>query len=86
MKNPQSPNPSTKIAGTAKSRFGEGPELLTTKEAARLLGLSQSTLNKLRVYGGGPRYLKLTRRVRYSIDDLNSWLNDRRRNSTSEAA
>lgn len=59
-------------------------DVFTTKEAAALVGLSVPTLNKLRVYGGGPNFLKLGRAVRYRRSDLNSWLTARVRRSTSE--
>jgi Helix-turn-helix domain len=49
-------------------------ELLTTPEAARFLKLSESFLAKARVRGGGPRYRKLFRSVRYSKTDLLLWL------------
>lgn len=54
-------------------------------EAAAYVGLSVSTLNKLRVFGGGPAFLKLGRRVVYDSRDLNDWLECGRRRSTSEA-
>ena len=54
-------------------------------EAAAYVGLSVSTLNKLRVFGGGPAFLKLGRRVVYDSRDLNDWLERSRRRSTSEA-
>ncbi|MFK5981011.1 MAG: helix-turn-helix domain-containing protein [Rhizobiaceae bacterium] len=57
---------------------------LTTKEAARFLVLKANTLEKMRVYGGGPIYRKHGRYVRYHIDDLNAWSNQRIRNSTSD--
>ena len=38
---------------------------LTTPEAAAYMGLAVSTLNKWRCHGGGPRYSKLGRAVRY---------------------
>ena len=50
---------------------------LTTKQAARLLGLSVSTLNKWRCYGTGPRFLKLGRAVRYRRPDLDAFISDR---------
>ena len=43
---------------------------LTTREAARFLKLRPNTLEKMRVYGGGPIYRKHGRHVRYHIDDL----------------
>ncbi|MBL4696450.1 MAG: helix-turn-helix domain-containing protein [Rhizobiaceae bacterium] len=56
----------------------------TTKEAARFLVLKANTLEKMRVYGGGPIYRKHGRYVRYHIDDLNAWSNQRIKNSTSD--
>jgi excisionase family DNA binding protein len=60
------------------------PSFLPTSEAARVLGLSASTLAKLRLTGGGPIYSKLGRRVLYRIDDLEEWVRARRYGSTSE--
>jgi predicted DNA-binding transcriptional regulator AlpA len=53
-------------------------------EAASRTGLSVSTLNKLRVFGGGPTFVKLGRRVVYDPADLDAWLAARKRRSTSE--
>jgi predicted DNA-binding transcriptional regulator AlpA len=58
---------------------------LSVAEAAAYLGLSVSKLNKLRVYGGGPSFFKLGRRVAYDTGDLDHWLAGHRRRSTSEA-
>lgn len=57
---------------------------LTVAGAAAYIGLSASTLNKLRVFGGGPVFLKLGRRVVYDPADLDIWLCARRRRSTSD--
>jgi predicted DNA-binding transcriptional regulator AlpA len=57
---------------------------LDTSAASRHLGLSKSTMEKLRVYGGGPRFLKLGRLVRYRIEDLEDWLGERLVASTSD--
>lgn len=62
------------------------PQRLPVYEAANYLGLSSSTLNKLRVFGGGPIFLKLGRRVVYDKTDLDAWLAHRRRRSTSDGA
>ena len=56
---------------------------LSVTEAASYLGVSASWLNKLRVLGGGPIFIKVGRRVLYDRDDLTSWLDDHRRQSTS---
>ena len=62
----------------------ESKPALTTDAAAKYLGLSRSCLEKLRVYGGGPRYLKLRRLVRYRHTDLDAWLDRHVVSSTSE--
>ncbi len=64
----------------------KGPDklFLNTKEAAAYLGLKPNTLEKMRVYGGGPEYRKHGRYVRYHIDDLNAWSELRKRSSTSD--
>jgi excisionase family DNA binding protein len=58
---------------------------LTNDEAATFLRLSPRTLEKLRVEGGGPRYRKFGRRVRYAIDDLEAWADARVFVMTSDA-
>jgi hypothetical protein len=58
--------------------------LIDTAQAARYLGLSRSTLEKFRVYGGGPRYHKYLKVVRYRPEDLDEWLRQRLVESTSE--
>jgi excisionase family DNA binding protein len=60
--------------------------LLTQGEAARLLRLSERTLERLRVSGSGPVYVKAGRLVRYREADLEEWIASRVVNSTSEDA
>ena len=60
------------------------PTRLSVKSASVIVGLSVSTMNKLRVHGGGPTFLKLGRRVVYDSRDLDFWLEARRRTSTSD--
>ena len=59
---------------------------LPVPEAARFLGLSKSWLDKKRLDGGGPEYLKLGRRVVYDLNDLENWAASNRRKHTSERA
>lgn len=60
--------------------------LLNVRQAAARLGLSKSTLDKMRGAGTGPRFIKSTARaVRYDPADLDAWVEARRRTSTSEA-
>ena len=60
--------------------------LLPVAEAATYVSLSASTLNRLRVSGGGPRYAKLAGKVLYDVRDLDQWIEDSKRGSTSERA
>jgi hypothetical protein len=57
-----------------------------TPQAADYIGMSTAWMEKERVKGGGPRYAKAGRIVLYAVDELDRWLADRTRNSTSEAA
>jgi len=57
---------------------------LTPQQAAQVLALSTSWLAKLRLFGNGPAYLKLGRRVRYRMQDLTKWLRAKVRRSTSD--
>lgn len=58
--------------------------LLKTPDAASFLGVSASLLNKLRVMGGGPKYMRLGKAVRYSQDDLRAWALSQKFESTSQ--
>jgi excisionase family DNA binding protein len=49
-------------------------KIFKPKEAAALLQTSVSTLAKLRVHGGGPRYCRLGRAIRYRAEDLEAWI------------
>jgi len=62
-----------------------GPALLRVEEAAEYLRVSKNYLDKLRVSGGGPAFVRLGRRkVIYRIEDLNSWVATRVYGSTTE--
>lgn len=62
----------------------KGSPFLTTDQAALYVGLSRRTLEKMRTAGGGPRFRKHGRYVRYHIDDLDEWSADHVKTSTSE--
>lgn len=47
---------------------------IRVREAADYVGLSKSTLDKLRCYGTGPGYFKLGRAVVYRKSDLDDWV------------
>ena len=63
---------------------GFPPRYLRTQEAARFLGLSPRTMEKHRTYGTGPRYSKLGGRVVYRVDDLQAWVAQGAKASTSD--
>lgn len=58
--------------------------LMSPEDAAKFLNLAASWLAKLRMTGGGPRYVKLSRRVFYRRCDLKSWVASRVISSTSQ--
>lgn len=60
-------------------------QVLSEAVAAEELGLSARTLQRWRVVGGGPTYIKLGKRVVYRLEDLNDFLTRQRRTSTSDA-
>lgn len=61
---------------------------LTTLEAARLLRVAKSTLERMRVQGTGPRYFKVgpgkRSRVLYELEAIREWLKSQSYGSTSE--
>ncbi len=59
---------------------------LRTAAAADYIGYAESTLEKKRLTGDGPPFLKLGRVIVYDTRDLDAWLDARRATSTSEAA
>jgi predicted DNA-binding transcriptional regulator AlpA len=59
--------------------------LLTVAQVSEITGRSISTLEKDRLFGSGPRYVKLGRLVRYRPSDVQAWLSERVRRSTSES-
>lgn len=59
-------------------------EILKTKEAAEHTSLSKPTLDRLRITGEGPVFIKIGRAVRYRKADLDAWLEAKLTRSTSE--
>jgi hypothetical protein len=57
-----------------------------TRGAGVYLKCSASYLEKSRVSGGGPRFIKIGKSVRYKIEDLDMWASGRTFASTSEYA
>ncbi|MBC7149853.1 MAG: helix-turn-helix domain-containing protein [Rhizobium sp.] len=61
-------------------------EKMTTAEAAAYIGKSASWLNKTRMSGTGPVYLKIGGAVRYLKPDLDAWLSGKRRTAIYDFA
>lgn len=57
---------------------------MDTVSAAKRLGVSASYLNKLRLTGAGPEFLKLGAKVVYEPAALDAWINSCRRTSTAQ--
>jgi hypothetical protein len=72
------------------SRWRFQMELMRTRfnvsEAANLLRVSKSWLDKKRLDGRGPAYHKFGRRVVYDLQDLEVWAAQNKRRHTSETS
>jgi predicted site-specific integrase-resolvase len=56
---------------------------LVQHELARRWGISPRTLERWRVTGQGPRFLKVGKRINYRLDDVEAFEAERLRESTS---
>lgn len=61
------------------------PLNIKVAEAAAMTGMSVSKLNLLRLTGGGPRFMRFGRSVRYKLSEVVSWMNKPDYASTTEA-
>lgn len=76
---------STRVFHFDKSAEAAARVVLRPPDAAAYTGLSESTLAKRRVTGAPPKFLKLGgRAIGYAVSDLNEWLSECRRSSTSD--
>jgi predicted DNA-binding transcriptional regulator AlpA len=58
-------------------------QIVNTKVAAAIADMSPRTLERKRVSGTGPKFLKLGKSVRYRISDIEDWLIANEHTSTS---
>lgn len=62
--------------------------LLSPKELADILGVTPATLERWRVSGDGPKFVKLGNRahspVRYRVEDVQAFIAAQERSSTSD--
>lgn len=72
-----------KTRRTSEAR--ERPLLMNENEAAELLGFSVRTLQTWRFRGGGPQFIRVSSRcIRYRREDLEAWIEERTRRTTSD--
>lgn len=70
------------LSPESDSRSIEETRRVTTRHAAELLGIAESTLRKWRMGGNGPRFIKMGSRVLYDTGELEHWLERRSRTTT----
>jgi predicted DNA-binding transcriptional regulator AlpA len=58
--------------------------LLTQRQCAEALALSERTLERFRVSGIGPKFVRMGKSVRYRLTDVEAWIERRTVGSTSE--
>jgi predicted DNA-binding transcriptional regulator AlpA len=80
MQEPQAPV--APALGSAREYLSE--MYLTQKEVAAHLRLSERTLERYRVSGTGPRFIRLGRRIVYRRGDIEEWASAHTVTSTSE--
>jgi len=59
--------------------------LLNEFDVARVTDLSVASVRRWRLFGKGPRYLKIGAAVRYRPEDVQHWLNSRPTGGGQEA-
>lgn len=67
------------------SHFQAPSQNLTTNQAAQYLNVQPATLEQWRWNGRGPKFVKISRSVRYRLADLEAFLEARVFGSTTEA-
>jgi len=59
-------------------------EYITETKLSMMLKVSLDTVRRWRIDGVGPMFTKINRTVRYAMKDVDSFLNQRRRQSTKD--
>lgn len=59
---------------------------IDTRQLAELTNTSEISWPRKRCKGDGPPFVKIGRSVRYRLSDVEDWLKQQERRSTSEAA
>jgi hypothetical protein len=77
-------NSSSTVGSAGQKPTPSSLVLLTPREAALRLRVSESFLAKKRMSGDGPPFLRIGRSIRYSEATLMHWMRAQQRSSTSE--
>ena len=73
------------IAAAMQVASADVPKLLTPQTLAEMLGITERTLERWRIIGEGPRYVKLSRStVRYMAEDVAAFVTARLRANTAQ--
>lgn len=57
--------------------MAKNEKLLTTEEAAAVLGMSEQTMRIWRMEKTGPNYIRINRSIRYRQDDIDEFVASR---------
>lgn len=63
---------------TELSSLQKLPQMLNEKDAAKYLGMSRIWLSQSRMKGKGPEFIRLGRTIRYTVLDLDVYLQSHR--------
>lgn len=74
-----------RLQAATKEMEMNASEYVDTTQLARHTGIAASTWNKRRVTGDSPRWSKIGARVIYRLADVEKWIEERARRSTSDA-
>ncbi|MEM6812508.1 MAG: helix-turn-helix domain-containing protein [Pseudomonadota bacterium] len=58
--------------------------LIPEPKAAEMLSMSIAWMQRARLTGEGPPYVKIKHAVRYRISDIEAWIEEHKRTSTSD--
>lgn len=66
----------TESQNPAEPPRAKNPTYMYAKDAAEYLGVSEGTLAKWRLTGGGPKFVKVGSRVRYNVKELDGFMEE----------
>jgi predicted DNA-binding transcriptional regulator AlpA len=73
-------------SATNETAHHEIRPLLSSKDVAKILKCSKNTVDKWRLYGGGPKFVRVGKSVRYSPREIEAYIARSTAASTSDEA